>query len=407
MSRMLWYRTEQTFMNDLIAAGLAAGRRIFLLTLLPLALTACGSGDSSSNEMAGMEGMGQGGEKAAGDFITMSPQQIAAAGIELTQPIIGGSSGGIQAAALIESDPDSTRVVAAPIEGRIVALTRNLGDYVRRGDTLAVIESREAASLQAEVEKARSRLNLARVTLDRDRALSQRGFRPKSQLDISQAEYEQAQTDLRMAIQQVAASGLRGGDLNRIVITAPIAGRVIARSAVLGQVFMTDAPDTELFRIADTNRLIVTFSLSPADAARVARGSVVRVTAPARSSTARISFVSPALDPKTRLVPVLARLDNRNGQWRVGEPVTVAVEVASGVGSTIRVPTTALQAVKGRNVVFVRTGAGFRAVPVTLGGQQGTTTVVTAGLTGSEQIASTNSYTLKAELEKGGGMDMG
>jgi cobalt-zinc-cadmium efflux system membrane fusion protein len=360
--------------------------------------------------MAGMEGMGQGGEKAAGGVITISPQQIAAAGIELTRPIVGGGSGAIQAAALVEGDPDATRVVAAPIEGRIVALTRNLGDPVRRGDTLAVIESREAASLQAEVEKARSRLNLARATLNRDLALYKRGFRPKSALEISQAAYEQAQTDLRMASQQVAASGVRGGNLNRIVITAPIAGYVIARSAVLGQVFMGDAMDTELFRIADTNRLSLTFSLSAADAARVFRGSAVQVTAPERRSTATISFVSPALDPKTRLVPVIARLDNRSGQWRVGEPVNVAVETAGGAGSTIRVPTAAVQTVHGRNVVFVRTRAGFRALPVTLGGQDGGTTVVIAGLSGGEQIAAANSYTLKAELEKGGGMgemDMG
>jgi cobalt-zinc-cadmium efflux system membrane fusion protein len=394
-------------MTDLIAAGLAAGRRIVLFALLSLALTACGSRSGSSNQMAGMEGMGQGGEKTAGGVITMSPQQIAAAGIELTQPIIGGSSGAIQAAALVESDPDSTRVIAAPIEGRIIALTRNLGDYVRRGDTLAVIESREAASLQGEVEKARSGLNLARATLNRDRALYKRGFRPLSQLEISQAAYEQAQTDLRIANQQMAASGFRGGNLNRIVITAPIAGYVIARSAVLGQIFMTDAADTELFRVADTNRLSVTFSLSAADAARVTRGSVVQVTGPPRRSTASISFVSPALDPKTRLVPVIARLDNRSGQWRVGEPVNVAVEVAGAVGSPIRVPTTAVQKVQGRSVVFVRTGAGFRAVPVAFGGQEGGTTIVTAGLTGSERIAATNSYTLKAELEKGGEMDMG
>ena len=44
-------------MIELIAAGLAAGRRIVLLSLLPLALTTCGSGGGSSNEMAGMEGM--------------------------------------------------------------------------------------------------------------------------------------------------------------------------------------------------------------------------------------------------------------------------------------------------------------------------------------------------------------
>jgi cobalt-zinc-cadmium efflux system membrane fusion protein len=237
--------------------------------------------------------------------------------------------------------------------------------------------------------------------------LYKRGFRAKSALEISQAAYEQAQTDLRMASQQVAASGLRGGNLNRIVITAPITGHVIARSAVLGQVFMTDAPDTELFRIADTSRLSVTFSLSAADAARVTGGSVVQVTALPRRSTATIRFVSPALDPKTRLVPVIARLDNRSGQWRVGEPVTVAVEVTGGIAGTMRVPTTTVQTVHGRSVVFVRTRAGFRAAPVTLGGQEGATTVVTAGLTGGEQIAATNSYILKAELEKGGGMEMG
>ena len=177
-------------MTDLIAAGLAAGRRLILLTLLPLALSACGSADKPSNEMAGMEGMegmGQGGEKAAsaGGFVAMSPQQIAAAGIELIQPSIGGSSGGIQAAALIESDPDGTRVVATPIEGRIVALTRNLGDYVRRGDTLAVIESREAASLQAEVEKARSRVKLASEPSIAISPCTSAGFGPKRARDFT------------------------------------------------------------------------------------------------------------------------------------------------------------------------------------------------------------------------------
>ncbi|MEA3029049.1 MAG: rane fusion protein heavy metal efflux system [Sphingomonadales bacterium] len=395
-------------MTDLIAAGLAAGRRVILPALLALVLTACGGGGGASNEVAGMDGLGMGGEKAGGPggVVPMTPQQIAAAGIELTRPIIGGSGGSIQAAALIESDPDATRVVAVPIEGRIIALTRNLGDYVRRGDTLAIIESREAASLQAEVERARSRLLLARATLNRDRALYQRGFRPLRELEISQAAFEQAQTDLRMAGQQVAASGLGGGSLNRIVITAPIAGRVIARRAVLGQVFMSDAPETELFRIADTNRLSVTFSLTAADAARVARGSIVQISTPGRQSAARISFVSPAVDPNTRLVPVIARLDNPGGQWRVGEPVSVAVEASGGGGSILRVPTTAVQMVQGRSVVFVRTGTGFRAVPVTLGGQDGGTTIVTAGLTGGEQIAATNSYTLKAQLERGGGMDM-
>ena len=55
--------------------------------------------------------------------------------------------------------------------------------------------------------------------------------------------------------------------------------------------------------------------------------------------------------------------------------------------------------------VFVRTATGFRATPVTLGRTNGGAVTVTAGLTGDERIASTNSFTLKAELGKSDAQD--
>ena len=153
--------------------------------------------------------------------IELTAEQIAAANITLARPVRAGATAAIEAPALLESDPDATRVVAAPIEGRVVALTRNLGDSVRAGDILAIIESRQAAGLQAEVAKARTRLALARKTLARDQALYARGFRPLREVEISSAAADQAATDLALARQQVAASGIRGGSLNRIVVTAP------------------------------------------------------------------------------------------------------------------------------------------------------------------------------------------
>ena len=65
------------------------------------------------------------------------------------------------------------------------------------------------------------------------------------------------------------------------------------------------------------------------------------------------------------------------------------------------VPQSAIQTVEGRPTVFVRTDHGFKAVPVTLGNPSGDNVVVTSGLTGNEQIAGPNSFTLKAELGKG------
>ncbi|MFA6115611.1 MAG: efflux RND transporter periplasmic adaptor subunit [Sphingomonas sp.] len=366
-----------------------------IIAALPLllALAACGGGSPPAENRSEAEaGHGEEG------IVPLTVQQIAIAGIEIVGTTVGSNGGTIELPALLESDPQATRIVAATVPGRIVELRRNLGDSVRAGEPLAVLESREAAGLQAEVQRAAAGAELARTTLARDEALYARGFRPLREVEISRAAAKQADVALRLAREQVAASGARGGSNNRIVIAAPMSGRIIARSAILGQNFAADAADTELFRIAQLDRLSVTLSLSPADAGRVRPGVMVRITAPGRSQSARISFVSPALDARTRQVPAIATLDNRSGQWRVGEPVTAAIQLPGGGDATIRVPSTAVQTVEDKTVIFVRTDTGFRAVPVTLGRQDGAMVVVTGGLSGSERIAAANSFTLKSAL---------
>ncbi|MEO9130965.1 MAG: efflux RND transporter periplasmic adaptor subunit, partial [Sphingomonas sp.] len=183
----------------------------------------------------------------------------------------------------------------------------------------------------------------------------------------------------------------------------PISGRVIARTAILGQTFAADAAETEMFRVADLDRLSVALSLPPADAARVHPGASIEITSAGRRQQARIRFVSPALDADTRLVRVIADLDNRSGQWRVGEPVQARIQIdgSTVAGTPMMIPADAVQTVENRSVVFVRTRDGFRAVPITLGRRDGAMVAVTQGLSGSETIASTNSFTLKAELGKG------
>ena len=356
---------------------------------LLLALAACGGGQQPAENHAEAESHGEEGA------IALTQQQIATAGIELTHPSIGGSGGVIELPATIEGDPQGTRVVSAAIGGRVVTLTRNLGEAVRRGDTLAVIESQDAAALNAEVEKAGARAALARSNLARDEALLARGFRARRDVEISRAAAREAEVAVQQARQQVAAAGIPRGSLNRIVITAPIAGQVIGRNAVLGQTVEANA---ELFRVANLAQLSVTLSLPPGEASRVRPGMTVEIVAGDRRQAGRVTFVSPVLDPQTRQVPVIAMLDNRAGIWRVGESVTARVLLPADGDGAIRIPTTAVQTVEGRTVVFVRTPGGFQATPVTLGRQDGAMVVVTAGLSGREQIAATNSFTLKSAL---------
>jgi cobalt-zinc-cadmium efflux system membrane fusion protein len=366
---------------------------------LALLLVACGGRNEAGRDAApsGEQAEGEVGHADEGKIV-LTAEQIASAGIQISRPTVGGSEM-LDLPATIEGDPQGTQVVSAAIGGRVVALTRNLGQSVRRGQVLAVIESREAVQLKGEVEASRARLALAHSNLAREERLFAQRVSPEQDLIAARTAAMEARIAYQQAQGQVSAAGGGGGGLNRLGITAPLSGQVIARSVVLGQ---TVAADAELYRIANLSSVSLSLNLQPADAGRVKPGNSVLVTAPGRQAQARISFVSPALDAQTRLVPAIATLDNRAGQWRVGESVTASVQLAGGGGAHgVSVPSTAIQTVEGRTVVFVRTREGFRAVPVTTGDTSGNRVIVRSGLKGSEEIATTNSFTLKAELGKG------
>ena len=362
-----------------------------------LTLAGCGGGTEAPAENAAGEHAAEEGHAEEG-VVTLTQQQITEAGIEVVRPTVGGVAGAIEVSATIEGDPQGVQVASAAIGGRLVSLTRNLGQSVGRGDVLAVIESREAASLKGEIEAARARAALAQSNLRREQRLFAERVSPEQDLIAARTAATEASIALRLAQQQLAATGGGGGALNRVTVRSPISGQVIARSATLGQ---TVAADAELFRIANLSKVSVAMSLLPADAGRVQPGAQVEVTGPGRRQAARVRFVSPVLDETTRLVPVVATLDNGGNTWRVGETVNASVIVPAGGDRTVAVPSAAVQMIEDRPHVFVRTATGFKAVPVTLGRRNGGQVIVTAGLNGGERIASTNSFTLKAELGKG------
>ncbi|OZA62348.1 MAG: efflux transporter periplasmic adaptor subunit, partial [Sphingomonadales bacterium 39-62-4] len=286
---------------------------ILLPVTLAFLLAGCGStGNEASNEAASaQEKAGDEGAHADEGKITLSEDQIISAGIQLGRPMTGGS-GTLELPATIEGDPEGTQVVSAAIGGRIVALTRNLGQSVGRGQTLAVIESREAAQLKGEVEASRARLALANSNLAREQRLFSQRVSPEQDLIAARTAAIEASIAYHQAQSQVSAAGGGGGGLNRLGITAPVSGQIISRSVVLGQ---TVAADAELYRVANLSSVSLSLNLQPADAGRVKPGNGVLVKAAGRQATARVSFVSPALDTQTRLVPVIAMLENGSGQW--------------------------------------------------------------------------------------------
>jgi cobalt-zinc-cadmium efflux system membrane fusion protein len=184
-----------------------------------------------------------------------------------------------------------------------------------------------------------------------------------------------------------------------LTLRAPITGVVTARQITLGDVVEANA---KLFELANPSILSVELSLTPSDASRIALGAAVAVSADARSGSGTVAFLSRVLDPATRQIRAIASLPNQNGLWRIGETVSASVVLKpESSGEQLAVPRAAVQTIEDKPSVFVRQKDGFAIKHVVLGKPAAGFVIVLSGLDGSERIATSNTYVLKAEHGKG------
>src|SRR5258708_27004548 len=141
--------------------------------------------------------------------------------------------------------PNGGAVVTGHAAGPIVSLAKQLGDAVRVGETLAIVESREAASMAADSSVAESKAALARSALAREQELYNQRVTPRQDLERVQAELAAADAEVRRAHEAAAASHVTPD--GRIAVTSPLVGKSPASRAALGTLVQ---PHTEPFRIA-------------------------------------------------------------------------------------------------------------------------------------------------------------
>ncbi len=357
-------------------------------------LTAGAGGASVASEHAE-------GEHEEGDSgeLEMTAEAIRAAGIQIQPVSAGGFAGEILAQGVVAATPGGEAVLTARAAGAVTQIFKRLGDPVRAGEALAIVESREAAQIAADRTVASARANLAQTTLARERRLFEQRVSPRQDYEQAQAEAAAANAEARRA--QVAAGAANvSADGRGVVVTSPIAGRVTAASLTLG-VFVQ--PETELFRIADPKLVHVEASVSGMDAPRIAPGDrVVVEAADGRTVEGKVRSLTPGLNRETGAATAIVSVLGEGLQ--PGQAVRARVVATAAAGSTaIVVPDEAVQSVGGRDVVFVRTAIGFEARPVTIGQRGAGRVEIVRGLTAGQSIAARNAFLLKAELGKGEG----
>lgn len=333
--------------------------------------------------------------------IALDQEQMAAAAIELKTAGAMQITSSLQLPGEIRFNEDRTAHVVPQVAGIVESVSANLGQKVKKGQVLAVINSSAISELRSELLNAEQRLSFARTAYQREKKLWEQKISAEQDYLQAQSALREAEVAVRNAQQKLRAIGASGssGSLNRYEIRAPFDGTVVEKHLGLGEAVREDA---NAFLISDLSSVWAEIIVSPKDmqVVRVGEKVMVQATALSASAQGKISYVGSLIGEQSRTAKAHVVLPNTGEIWRPG--LFVNVEVVSDEAQVpVAVAADAIQTVDGKNVVFVRVPGGFAAQEVTLGRASGKFVEIKSGIDAGTEYAATGSFAIKAELGKG------
>jgi len=372
-------------------------------------------------------------------FVSLDAVKKAGVDVALVdrQPIVES----ISATGQITYDQTRFASLSSRLPGTVWHVEKNVGDRVRAGEVLALVDAAEVGRAKTELVQALAQEELQQKIVSRLDGLSSQGIVPGRQAQTAQTEYVQARARLLSAQQALANLGLSVNveqlrmlseekmlqrlrllglpeyhvqhlspeetTANLLPVKAPMDGIIVARQVVAGEV--VDASRV-LFQLADTSRMWLTLNVSVEDAGKFALGQPVRFRPDGSRDEVggKLVWISTTADQQTRMVTVRAELPNPNGQLR-NETFGAGKIVLREEQEAIAVPNEAIHWEGCCHVVFVR-DKGFFDKPespkvfhirtVRLGARNEKSTEIIAGVLPGEVVATKGSDVLRAELLK-------
>lgn len=306
---------------------------------------------------------------------------------------------------------DATRQahVVPRLQGVVIQVQKQAGDHVRRGEVMAVLNSRELADAKSTYIESSRHVEFTRVTLEREESLWKRKISAeqeylKARRDVQDAELAEDVAAQKLVTLGLPAASLAGiaaeprESLPRYEIRSPLDGTVVDRRVTIGEAVEAD---DQIFTVADLSSVWVEVSVYAKDLGGVRQGQQARVVSTDLGTEAegRIDFIGQLVGEQTRSAKARLTLRNRDGLWRPGLFVTVRL-VRDETTIPVAVSTDGIQTFRDWQVVFVRDGDWFEARPLELGRTDGQWVEVLSGLEPGDQYAAANSFAIKAEIGK-------
>ncbi len=301
----------------------------------------------------------------------------------------------------IDVNPNRVSKVTLPVTGKVVNTLVRIGDTVKQGQVLLLLESSEAdlatsAALQAEASLTQVKAALIKAQSDYDREKDLFAGMAVAKKDVLAAEaalaqaraaVDQAEAARSQAVARLDLLGLKEHAFRqKIEVRAPISGKVLDMNVVPGE-YRNDA-SAPVMTIADLSSVWLVSEVPESSIRMIEKGErlEVELTAwPGKTFLAKVTRIADAVDPTTRTVRVFAELANPNEQLR--PEMYGRIRHIDSTKKMAAIPAGAVIQEEKQNVVYREVSPGtFEPVIVTLGNPVGTLVGVVSGLQPNDRI---------------------
>lgn len=243
--------------------------------------------------------------------------------------------------------------VAPLVDGVIEKLSANLGDYVRRGQIMAVVRSSDVADLENQSVSSQSDLLTAQKNLQVQQDLFKSGLASDKDVTIAQNELLKAQGALRRANEVAGIYGLKN---SLYTLKAPISGYVIEKNGLITDKMAFHEGDTgAFFTIADLSSVQVVANVYESDVAKVKLGQEARIrllSYPDKVLLGKIDKINNVLDPQTRTMQVRISLSNQENLLKPEMFAQISIDY-DGQDQMVAIPAGAVIFDKNKHFVVV------------------------------------------------------
>lgn len=314
----------------------------------------------------------------------------------------------LRVAGQVDFDEQRVTRIGATVTGRVTELTAMLGQQVKVGDTLAVLNSTELGAAQLAYMKARAQAQLNERNVERAQQLFAADVIGSAELQRRESELSISRAEMRAAADQLRVLGVSSKSLEKLTSTgainsvspvvATMAGTVVERLVAQGQVVQ---PSEVMFTVADLSRVWVEAEVPEQQAAAVRPGQTIQVEIPAlgQQLTAKLIFIADTVNPMTRTIMVRSELDNSDRSLKPAMLATVLIQ--GRPTARLVVPDTAIVRENNKDYLFVEVGPQqFKLTEVALGPAIGTMRPVLGGVAEGTKVVTEGAFHLNNERKR-------